>query len=271
MRLAVSNLAIPRSSGPRDLTYLRSLGVNGIEVAPTRLAPWEELDARILDDYRSMLADAGLVVSSLQALLFGKDEACLLGNEQSFGRMLDHLTAVAEIGARLGASIGVFGAPRNRRRRDMERATAWSLGCERLERLAAAVEPFGFALVLEPVPAAYGGDFLTQAAETLQMVGEVNRPGLRAHLDTGCIKLGGDDIAVAIHGAGEALSHFHIAEPGLSGFDTPLADHEAAASALRQVGYRGWLAIEMLEQAGGLTDVVAAVRFATSCYGDRRG
>lgn len=264
MRLSVSNLAIPAGE---SLAGLREMGVAGLEVAPTRLAPWEAISDGMLDAYRARLGEAGLQVSSLQALLFGTSGLQLLQGEAEFAAMEAHLRRVAAIGARLGAGVGVFGSPRNRLRGEMGAEAAWALGRERLGRLARVVAEFGFALGLEPVPAAYNGDYLTQAEDIIRMVEEVDQPGLVAHLDTGCVMLGGDSIAEAVARAGGRLGHFHIAEPKLGPFDAPVCEHAAAAAALRASGYEGWVAIEMLEQPEPMAAVERAVGFAVGTYG----
>ncbi|MBN8892884.1 MAG: hypothetical protein BGP12_21545 [Rhodospirillales bacterium 70-18] len=265
--LAVSNLAIPATATSADLAGLRALGVRGLEVAPTRLAAWEALAAPVLVEYRDRLDDAGLVVSSLQALLFGTTGLHLLGEAAAFEAMRAHLRHVAAIGGRLGARVGVFGSPRNRLRGALPAEAAWALGRERLGVLARTVAETGFALGLEPVPPVYGGDFLTRAEEVIQMVTEVDHPGLVVHLDTGCVMLGGDSIAEAVAAAGPLLGHFHIAEPKLGTFDAPQCEHDAAAAALRAAQYRGWIAIEMLEQPEAPMQAVRqAVTFAAEHY-----
>lgn len=267
MRLAISNLAFPEGKETEVLSGIRDAGVDGIEVAPTRIGAWADLTDTRLESYRDRLADHGLVVSSLAALLYGTDGLQLLGSRAAFEMMREHLRRVAGIGRRLGAKVGVFGSPRNRLRGELGPAAAFELGQERLALLAETVMAEGFSLGLEPVPAVYGGDFLPVASEVIQMVRQVNHPGLRVHLDTGCVMLGGGSIAAAVAEAGTALGHFHIAEPKLGGFGAPIADHAAASVALNAAGYDGWLAIEMLEQAPDLVDAVAAaIRFARSCY-----
>jgi sugar phosphate isomerase/epimerase len=265
MRLALSNLAIP--SGV-NLSALRNLGLQGLEAAPTRIAPWESLTPAAARAYRAEADDAGLAIPSLQALLFGTAGLHLLADQSAFLAMAEHLRRVSEIGAVLGAGIGVFGSPGNRLRGDKPEQEAWALGRERLGVLARIVAESGFALGLEPVPPFYGGDFLTRAADVIRMVAEVDHPGLRVHLDTGCVMLGGDRIGAAVAEAAPSLGHFHIAEPKLGPFDAPQAEHAAAASALREAGYTGWVAIEMREQPDApMAAIEVAVSFAKAVYG----
>jgi len=267
MRLAVSNLALPFAISSRDLVDLRALGVSGVEVAPTKLAPWNELTSMLLGGYRAKLFGVGLEVSSLQALLFGTEGLQLLGDRAAFEAMAAHLCRVGEIGVALGASIGVFGSPRNRLRGQLSAQEAWKIGRERLRTLAEVVGGVGFALGLEPVPPFYGGDFLTHAEDVVRMVHEVDHAALRVHLDTGCVMLGDDAIAEAVATSGPLLGHFHIAEPNLGPFRQPVCDHERAASALRSNGYKKWVVIEMLEQKDNpIQELHRAIHFARATY-----
>ncbi len=266
MRLSVSNLALPENSDE----YWRSsrdAGVEGIEVAPTRIAAWDQLSGKRLEAYRSMLAYNGLVVSSLQAIFYGVPDIALLQDKAAFDRMHDHLRVVAEIGASLGAGVVVFGAPKQRSRGEMSAADAFRLGAERLAILAETMGKSGLAIGLEPVPSTYNGDFLPTWQEVDAMVRHVDHPALRVHLDTGCVLLGDGDIAEAITSTRDLLVHFHIAEPMLTGFDAPQADHAKAAMQLDEIAYLGWLAIEMLEQKPDpFAALEKAVEFAMSKY-----
>jgi len=272
MRLAVSNLAWPAAAEEAAFGRLAALGVAGVEVAPTRLAPWKELTPAILTDYRTRLEREGLRVSSLQAILFGCDDLQLLSEAGSFTGLCEHIRRVADIAALLGARVLVFGAPRNRRRGDMPEAEAWRLGRDRLRALGEIAAARNTVIGIEPVPAFYGGDFLASWQDVLRMVRELDHPGIRVHLDTGCVGLGGGSIGDAIDASIEWLIHFHAAQPGLAGFAEPAANHAEAGTALRAAAYDNWLAIEMREQEGdALGATETAVHAVLRLYAPTRG
>jgi sugar phosphate isomerase/epimerase len=248
MRLAISNLAWPSAQDEVVFDRLARLGVSGVEVAPTRLAAWDALSTSLLTGYRARVEAAGLVVSSLQAVLFGRPELQLLGEGAAFDGMLEHMRHVADIGATLGAGVLVFGAPRNRLRADMELGRAWARACERLWLLGEITFAAGVIIGIEPVPAVYGGDFLASWSDVLRMVQDVDHPGVHVHLDTGCVALGGGLIEAAVIESGKLLAHFHAAQPQLGDFQDPLLNHRTAAAALHATGYDRWIAIEMREQ-----------------------
>lgn len=266
--IAFSNLAFPAEDATTLLPRLAGAGLSGVEVAPTRLAPWAELTPTMLAEHRRMLAGYGLSVPSLQAILFGADGVALLGERVAFDRMLEHLRRVAAAASALGAGVAVFGSPRQRSRGTMTPDEAFPMGRDRLGEAAALCwSEARLVLGLEPVPATYGGDFLPSWSEALAMVKAVDHPGLRLHLDTGCVKLGGGDIAEAIRVGAPWLAHFHTAEPQLGDFSAPEMDHAAAATALSAAGYPGWISIEMRQVEGWQQAVPAALDFVRGCYG----
>jgi sugar phosphate isomerase/epimerase len=267
MRLAVSNLAWPAPQDDAAFRLLTSLGVQGVEVAPTKLAPWNALTATQLSEFRSRLAAAGLVVSSLQAILYGLDQPQLLGDERQFLLMRDHVKKVADIGAQLGGQALVFGSPRNRVRGAGADRDIWRIARDRLRILAETAAAGGTIIGIEPVPAAYGGDFLGSWRDVLKMVQDVDHAGVRVHLDTACVMLGGDSIGEAVTATKDWLAHFHAAEPQLAPFDAPVSDHRAAAAALKAAHYDKWISIEMREQPDDpLAAVSKAVRAVQRLY-----
>ena len=249
MRLAVSNLAWPAHEEAAAFARLAALGVAGVEVAPTRIAPWSEINPAMLTGYRAKLRGEGLCVSSLQAIFYGCDSFQLLGDGAAFAGLCEHMERVAGMAATLGGEVLVFGAPRNRRRGDLPEAEAWSLAQDRFHRLGEIVAAEGVAIGIEPVPAFYGGDFLTTWQDVLQMVRDVAHLGIRVHLDAGCVGLGGGSIGEAIASSHACLVHYHAAQPELAGFSPPADNHREAATVLNACRYDRWVAIEMREQA----------------------
>jgi len=262
LNLGVSNLAWAPEQTAEALELLARLGVAGVEAAPTRIAPWDQLDAAAVAAYRRRVEGAGLRVCSLQAVLFGRPDVQLLADGAAFLAFSEHMRRVADVAQGLGAGVAVLGAPRNRTRGARPMAEAEALAAERLRALGDIAGPAGLAIGLEPVPAQYGADFMLRAADVRRVVGLCGHPAVRTHLDCACVMLAGDDIGAEVAATGAGLAHYHVAEPGLGSFDAPVCAHGAAAVALAAMGYSGWAVIEMREQPGGLAAVERAVRFA---------
>lgn len=274
MRLSVSNLALPMPElSDSEYAGLVAAGLSGLELAPTRVAPWPDLTAEVARNHARHLADNGLAVSSLQALLYGTEGMALLKDAAAFDAMKAHMGRVAALCAAFGAKVGVFGAPFQRARGDMTAEAAFDLGRARFAELAAICHDQGMVIGLEPVPAHYRGDFLPGWRDVLAMVEAVDHPGLGVHLDTACVTLGGDDIAEAIGACRRRLVHFHAAEPDLKSFQAPCPSHACAARALAEAEAEDglnlpWIAIEMLNrsEARDLSEVLRAIAYVLETY-----
>ena len=245
MKLGVSNIAWSAAQESEALSILGQSSFSAVEVAPTRIADWHDLTAKKLLDYRNLVETYGLTICSLQAILFGRPEAQLLADEQAFSLMYDHISRVADIAAMLGATVVVFGSPKNRLKSTRSRPEAFELAVSRLQILGNRFAEVDVKLALEPVPAYYGSDFIDSLKEAKAIVRACRHPSIQLHLDTGCLHLGGEDIASAILGSASQAIHFHISEPDLGSFDNSLCDHVGAGRALAQTDYRGWAIIEM--------------------------
>jgi len=265
MKLAISNLAWGIPEQDEIFSLLPSLGVSGIEVAPTKIASWDDLNQSILSDFKRKINNIGLSASSLQAIFFGKPEAQLLSDSGKFAFMCEHIDRLADIAAELGAEVAVFGAPKNRQRGNLESSEAFKIAIERFIQLGEICQG-RMKIGIEPVPEFYGSDFIQTAGEDLELVKAINHPSIGLHLDTGCVFLGGNAIDIAIHDGAPYLIHFHIAEPELSDFSSPKADHDLAAKALRDCQYDRWLSIEMKESGNPMKSVTEAVQFAKKTY-----
>ncbi len=271
-RLGVSNLAWAPDAEQRAFALLAERGAHGVEVAPTRIADWEQLTPARLAAFRRGCKDAGLVVSSLQAVFFGRPEVALLGPDDAFEAMCAHMRLLARIAEALGAGVAVFGAPKSRLRGAMPVPEAMALAADRLRVLGGIAAQGGLTLGLEPVPPVYGADFLNHARDIIALVQQTEHPNVRAHLDTACVSLAGDDPAEAIRAAIPLLAHYHMAEPELGPFAEPVCDHESAGRALDAAGYDRWVVIEMRQGSGdGLGQVAIAIDYARAHYLSRPG
>ena len=269
MKLAVSNIAWPREQEAAVADLLREHGVAGVEVAPTKVwpNPLAATESEI-DAYRRSWNDRGIEVVAAQALLFGKPELTVFDSVETRAKTLAYLAGIVRLGARLGAGALVFGSPKNRRVGNGSPHQARAVAKEFFRELGKIAADAGTAVVLEANPPEYGADFVTRAAEAVELVKAVDHPGFRLHLDTGCMTLAKDPIGDTFD-AGFALTrHFHVSEPNLDRPGTPgKVDHPAFAAELKRRGYSHWVSLEMREPKpftpGALAD---AVRWLKQVY-----
>ncbi len=269
--LAVSNIAWPRSLDDEAFTCLNKIGIQAIEVAPTRVWPeWNGASPASAAAHLAEWATRGVSVSSLQAILFAKTETLLFGDQASQDRLLTHLDFCASLAAAFGAGPLVFGAPRSRLKGGIPYEVALERAADLFRRAAPSFESRGVTLCIEANPVAYGCDFVVNASQAAALVRMIHHPGVRLHLDTACMFLAGDEIADTVHAYADILSHFHVSEPQLGDFSAPVIPHEDAAEALRRIGYTGWITLEMRATPTPLEGLFAAAVYLSELYGPAR-
>ena len=269
MRLAVSNLAWPRAEDEAVADLFVALGVTGIEVAPTKVWPnpltasQDEIDA-----YRTFWNDRGIQIVAAQALLFGRPDLTLFESADVRSQTICYLSDLISRCTRLGAGRLVFGSPKNRRVGATPPPEVRRIAVDVFRQLGDVAAKAGVCVVLEANPPEYGADFITRAADAIELVDLVNHPGFQLHLDTGCMTLAADPITTTISVGFPSLRHFHISEPNLDPPGTSgRVDHAGFAGELSRRGYGEWVSLEMRERNPfTLDELASAVRWVQERY-----
>lgn len=276
MKLAVSNIAwnAPLEAAVAD--HLRSLGVTGVEIAPSKVHP-QPLEATDADlaRYRDFWESRGISIVAMQALLFGRNDLHLFRDEASRRSMRDYLAGICRFAGKVGAKALVFGSPKNRLKGELSPAAAREIAVPFFREIGQIAEREGTWLCIEHNPPEYGADFVTTSAEALDLVTAVNQPGFGLHLDTGGLTLAYESTET-LSRAGSWWRHFHISEPNLAPIGDPAASdaveidarHARYGAALKQSGYTGWISLEMktLPDDRCLESVSQAIEFARKHY-----
>lgn len=264
-KLSISNIAW---SEAEDTIFasLQAHGVQGVEIAPTKLASWDLMNESHFEMYREMCSKYELQISSFQAILYGRPELQLLGGKEQFIEFTKHIKRISNYAQLSGAGCLVFGAPKNRLLLNLGLDAAFQLAVDRFRILADVAYANGVRIAIEPVPECYGGDFLTHYNEVLHLVQTANHPGLSVHLDTACIWLADNSISEAIYNSQGSFCHFHVSEKSLGTFDNPDPRHVEAAKALISINYPAWICIEMKQGDNVLSDIEHAVSYVKSIY-----
>ncbi len=265
MRLAISVIGWAAEHDRAAPARLAAAGVEGIEVAPTRLwGTWTAATPDVARGYRDELEGLGLACPAMQSLFFGVDGAMLTGDATGRRVAGDHLVQVAELAGALGARVAVLGSPGNRRRGELSHAEASRRMREALAPAAEAFASHGAAIGIEHNPPEYNCDFLTTYEEVRAFVAEADHPGLAAHLDVGGLRLAEEEPDLA----GPPPAHFHLSAPNLAPFDgEPREWHAALAGRVEAAGYTGWASIEQRACADGLATAERAVAAAREVLG----
>jgi D-psicose/D-tagatose/L-ribulose 3-epimerase len=269
VRLAVSSLAWSPEDDASVAAVLRDAGVGRVEIAPTKKWPAPlEVPAHHLAAYRAWWESEGFTIVALQSLIYGQPDLTIFGDASARAATLGHLSRMCRLAGQLGASVLVFGAPKNRLIGDMPAAAVEAIAVPFFRSLGRVAADEGVVFCIEPNPTTYGADFVTTSTEGANLVRAVGHAGFGLHLDTAAMTLSGEDPAVAIPSVIDLVRHFHASEVKLAPVGAGTVTHAAFGAALITAGYAGTISVEMLPPPEGSTtaSVVRAVSIATDAY-----
>jgi D-psicose/D-tagatose/L-ribulose 3-epimerase len=270
MKLAVTQLAWTDPNDEAVLQTLAECGVTGIEVTPSKIWPgWEGCTPLKARDYAMSLWDRGFRVPAFQSILYGVEGAYLFRDDASWQKMRAHIRLVASLASEMGATVMVFGSPKNRDRGKMSPREAFDIGVRCFRELGRICADEGTRLCIEANPAEYGCNFINTTREAAALVEAVDHPGFGLHMDTAAMLFAEEDAAAVITENQGQICHFHASEPGLTGFGDPQADHQRAARALADTGYDRFVTIEMLASEEPIQSINEACRFIKAAYGSQ--
>jgi sugar phosphate isomerase/epimerase len=281
-RTTVSCIAWDEASNEAAVDLLKLQGVRAIEVAPTRFWEWDAVEAAAAAGDLGGLAAGlaadlerwGLQASSLQAILYKKPDLVLFGSPEARTQLGAHMRMVVDLAAALreaGAARSggvvpiVFGAPKNRVRPEgMTEGEADDIFVEVFKPLAEYAHGRGCSICVEPNAPGYGCNYITTSADAKRLVERVSHPGLRVHLDTGCMTMAGEDVAAGFEACAGLIGHAHVSEPFLANYLEPKVDHARAAAAMKATGYGGLVSLELLTK--GLEQLAGSLAFYQRTY-----
>jgi len=269
MKFAVSNIALPAFDHAGELGRLAEMGLDAIEVAPSRIWPdtWKALSQAAVADYRRRIEDAGLGVVGLHSLFFDQPELGLFKEPQRRADSLDFLEHLSGVCRDLGGRTLIYGGGRNRG--DLPAKDARAEAVNFLGELTNRIEGHGTCFCFEPL-GPKDSDFINSALESLDIVNELASPGLAVQLDAKALVENAEAEAKTFQAVADKLVHFHANEPGLGILGSSGAvDHAALGAMLREIGYAGYISIEQRMQnatADPLADIKESARVLKEAY-----
>lgn len=241
------------------LPAIAAAGYDGVELAP---ATWgeagQEPSPAARRDLKQRAADLGLVFTGIHWLLAGSD-ALHVSSPDAFvrARTLARLNSLSRLCADLGGKYLVFGSPAQRTTPD---------GTTRHDARARALELFhawgeqarddGTVVCLEALPETET-DFLTTTADVLAAVRAIALPSVQMVLDVKSMSAEPVPIPELIASAADHLAYVQANDANRRGPGFGDTDFVPIFSALRQVGYDGFISVEPFEAPTGIENEAA--------------
>lgn len=240
MNLSISNIAWAQEKDSEIYAVMRRLGVEGVEIAPTRVFP-ENPYERCAEAGR-WSAGLGFAIPSMQSIWYGRTEKIFTCAEER-EILAEYTRQAIQFAAAIHCRNLVFGCPRNR---DCPPGTDPGIAVSFFRTLAGIASQYGCVIGMEANPPIYNTNFVNDTLAALELVQQVAHPNFMLNLDVGAMVCNGEGIGV-LRGNVRLISHVHISEPWLKPIE-PRPLHRELAALLRDEGYQGYVSIEMGRQ-----------------------
>lgn len=258
MKLAICNETFGKWEWDAVLDCVARLGYDGLEVAPFTLADdCREIGAQRRRDLRHAAERAGVEIIGLHWLLVKPPGLYVTTPDDGLRlRTADYFSALAELCADLGGKVLVVGSPKQRNLLPgITRAKAMDYMVDVFERVLPTAARCGVTFAIEPL-SPLDTDFLRTAEDGIELIGRLKHPHLRLHLDVKAMS-GSETrpIPEVIKSSAPYLQHFHANDPNLLGPGMGEVDHRPIVKALKEVGYAGYLSVEVFDYSPGAENI----------------
>jgi sugar phosphate isomerase/epimerase len=249
MRFATCNEHFEGWAFDRLCRYVKSIGYDGVELAPFTLAPTiAELSADRRAELRAQAADAGVEIIGLHWLLAGTQGLYLTSPDPVVrARTADYLGALADATRDLGGTLMVFGSPKQRSLLPgVSSDDAFGYAVETFRKAMPRVAACGVSICMEPLAPAET-DFINTCEQGARLMEAVADPNFVLHLDVKAMSSEDRPVPDLIRQYIPRAGHFHANDPNRRGPGFGDTDFVPIFRALRDAGYDRWVSVEVFD------------------------
>jgi sugar phosphate isomerase/epimerase len=254
MKLAICNETFQDWPFDKAFDFARACGYSGIEFAPYTIHKNAyEISAARRAEVRRQVERAGLETVGLHWLLAFTQGYYLTSPDAHVRESTsDYLGELARLCRDLGGSVLVLGSPQQRNLlRGVTHDAAMQYAADVIRRSVPVLEACDVTLAVEPLGPAEG-DFLLTADLGRQLIDLVGSPRCRLHLDVKAMSTEGQPLDQIIRRHASRLQHFHANDANRRGPGMGDIDFVPILRALQEVGYQGWVSVEVFDYAPGV-------------------
>ncbi|MFN4226597.1 MAG: sugar phosphate isomerase/epimerase family protein [Candidatus Ratteibacteria bacterium] len=253
MKIGICNEIFQNWSIDEIFHYIKSVGYEGIEIAPFTLADdIRKIEKDIIERIKELSKKTGIKIIGTHWLLV-KPEGLSISSKDSGVRKetSDYLCKLVDFTSNIGGEIMVFGSPKQRK---IGKGQTYE---EVKQYLKEVIEPVlkechkrNIYLCIEPL-ARTETNFINTAEQAIEIIEEINHPNLKLHLDVKAMSDEGKPIPEIIQEGAKYLKHFHVNDKNLLGPGFGEIDYKPIIDKLKEIGYNGWLSVEVFDFSPG--------------------
>lgn len=263
MKYSISNIAWGAEYDNEMYAFLKQNGIEGLEIAPTRIfeKPYDNLE--VAHEYSRMLKNKyGLTVCSMQSIWYGIPNN-IFASEEDRNFLKEYTKKAILFAESMGIKNLVFGCPKNRNMPEGDEKQYTEIAKEFFKELGDFAVLHNTVLAIEPNPVIYNTNFLNYTKDACEFVKEVNSEGVKVNIDMGTMIYNKENPHL-VKTYKNVINHIHISAPNLA-YISQCAEYKTLKKVLSKIDYEGYLSIEMGNQ-NDIEKVKQAVLFLKEAF-----
>ena len=242
MKFSISNIAWSAEHDTEMYQYLKEIGFQGLEIAPTRIfpeSPYDKLSEA--KEWANLLKEKyELEIPSMQSIWYGHQEK-IFGSKEERKVLVDYTKKAILFAETIGCKNLVFGNPKNRDTEDV--ASNYHIALEFFREIGDFAAEHNTTIAIEANPTIYNTRFINFTEQAVELAYKSGSAGIKVNVDLGTIIYNEEDINY-LKQIPDYINHVHISEPGLKPIEKREL-HQQVFSILKFIGYQRYLSIEM--------------------------
>ncbi|MGE5254417.1 MAG: sugar phosphate isomerase/epimerase family protein [Planctomycetaceae bacterium] len=253
MKIGICNEIFRDWPMERIFDYAASLGYEGVEIAPFRLAESvSDISAERRRSIRRAAELAGVEIIGLHWLLL-KPEGLSINHPDSAirRRTQEYLKALIHFCGDIGGAILTHGSPKQRTVQEgWDRAESWKRARETFESCLETARERKIIYCLEPLTRT-NTNFINTVDEALAMVEEIGHPHFRMMVDCRSTASNEPSLVESLERALRSahLSHVHVNDPSGKGPGFGSLNFSPVLRLLKDQGYQRYVSVEVFDFA----------------------
>lgn len=258
----------------RQCGLARSLGYDGLEIAPFTLGPEpHRLTGAEIAQFRTIADGEGIAITGLHWLLAAPDGLSITTtDEAAFGRTVEFGQRLVDLCQGLGGGYLVHGSPAQRRLEAGAELAGRHNGIRYFAAMAEAATAAELTYYIEPL-SRQDTSFVNSIGEALDIIGAIGSPRLATMLDCYAAHSNGEDAAALLgrHLPDRTIGHVHFNDPNKGGPGDGELDFKPIIDVLYALDYSGSIAIEpFIYEPDGPTCAARAITYTRGLLEARR-
>ena len=249
MKFAICNEIYQGWKLEDTLAHAAKLGYAGVEIAPFTMAnAVNDISASERQRIRDLAARCRIEIVGLHWLLV-KPEGLYLNHTDAGvrARTAKYFVDLVDCSADFGGTIMVVGSPKQRNLLPgVTREQAWDWTAATFRDAVKRAEDRGVTICFEPLAPAET-NFINTAADAIEFVKPFHSSAFKIILDVKAMSSEAKPIPQIIRESALHFAHFHANDKNLKGPGFGEVDFKPIAAALREVGYHGYVSVEVFK------------------------